>query len=118
MAKCRPSCGLVGDGCETDLLTSLHRVSCMHDVETLCIVAKALMVATESGCRLPVLFACALFVPLEDYLLKSRLLFLVMKPIPLDLTAAFSMLRFMLQTSVGSCFLPRAAMFFVILSSF
>ena len=83
MAKCCPPCGLVGDGCETDLLTSLHGLSCMHDVETLCIVAKALMVATESGCRLPVLFACALSVPLGDCMLIIRLTLLAMKPISL-----------------------------------
>ena len=83
----------------------------MHDVETLCIVAKALMVATESGCRLPVLFACALSAPLGDYMLNIRLLLLAMKPMPLDLTTAFSMLRFMLQTFVGSGFLPRVARF-------
>ena len=52
-------------------MTSLHRVSCMHHIEALCIVAKALVVATESGCRLPVLFACALSVPLGQYLLNS-----------------------------------------------
>ena len=44
-------------------MTSLHRVFCMHHIETLCIVAKAL-VATESGCRRPVSFACALSLPL------------------------------------------------------
>ena len=55
-------------------------------MQTFCIVDKALMVATDSGCRLPVAFVCALSVPLGDYMLNIRLLLLAMKPMPLVVT--------------------------------
>ena len=41
------------------------------------------MVATDSGCRLPVAFAYALSVPLGDCMLIIRLTLLAMKPISL-----------------------------------
>ena len=41
------------------------------------------MVAADSGYRLPVAFACALSVPLGDYMVNIMLLLLAMKPMPL-----------------------------------